>query len=165
VKRIFGAPAMDYAPPIAVLALTSVYLATAYTYTAESRAFPLTVAWASMVLATLDLISRARTPIGEILVRWLNPAAAPGKADAHPAYPALRQLAAIAWVAAFAAMMIAIGILHAVPVYVFASMYLRGRRSLWLCVAVSAGVTLLIWFLFEQVLQLELYTGILFGAL
>jgi hypothetical protein len=76
----------------------------------------------------------------------------------------MKQVAAIAWIAAFVVLMILIGILYAVPVYVFASVRLRGRRPLWLCAAVSAGIAVFIWFLFEQVLQLELYPGILFGA-
>jgi hypothetical protein len=164
VKRVFGTPGTDYAPPVVVLILTAIYLATAYTYSAEARAFPVTVAWAAMVFAALDVVSRTKTPAGETLIRWLNPAAAPEKADAHPAYPALKQLGAIAWVALFVALMALIGILYAVPVYVFASMLLRGRRPLWLCAAVSAGITLFIWLLFEQVLQLELYPGLLFGA-
>jgi hypothetical protein len=51
-----------------------------------------------------------------------------------------------------------------VPLYVFASLYVRGGRSLLLAVAVSAGATAMIWTLFVAVLGLELYPGILLGG-
>jgi len=55
------------------------------------------------------------------------------------------------------------GFLVAVPIFVMASMYFRGKRSLLTIIPVSAAATLFIWFLFAQVLQLELYPGVLFG--
>jgi hypothetical protein len=61
VKRLFGTPVIDYAPPFVFLLLTLVYLVTAYTYSPDARAFPLTVAWAAVVLAALDLVSRSKT--------------------------------------------------------------------------------------------------------
>lgn len=162
MKSFFGTKASEYAPPLVVLAVTLVYLATAYTYSPEARAFPATVAWASLVLACLDIVSRTKTPAGEMLIRWLNPAAA--KDDAKPSYPAIKQLIAIGWVVGFVVLMMLIGILYAVPIFVFASMWVRGKHPLWLCGVISIGMTAAIWFIFEQVLMLELYVGILFGA-
>jgi hypothetical protein len=46
-----------------------------------------------------------------------------------------------------------------------ASMYFRGRLNLLLCVVVSAAATGCIWALFTQVLELELYPGVLFSDL
>ena len=165
MKDFFGTPFTGYAPPLVLLVITIIYLVTGYEYSAEARAFPVTVAWAMLVLVTLDLVSRTKTPIGESLIRTLNPAAAPEKLEHLPRYPLLKQFAAIVWVLGFVLLMVLIGILYAVPVYVFASMFVRGHRALWLCAAVAAAVTLFIWFLFERVLMLELYAGVLFGAL
>jgi hypothetical protein len=165
MKDFFGTPLAGYAPPLVLLVLTIVYLVTGYEYSAEARAFPVTVAWAMLALVALDLVSRTKTPIGASLIRTLNPAAAPEKVEHLPRYSLLKQLAAIGWVLGFVSLMVLVGILYAVPVYVFASMFVRGRRALWLCAAVAAAATLFIWFLFERVLMLELYTGILFGAL
>jgi hypothetical protein len=165
VKTFFGTKASDYAPPVVILIVTLVYLATAYTYTPEARAFPATVAWASLVLACLDIVSRTKTPAGQTLVRWFNPAAASEKSNAHPSYPVSTQLIAIGWVVAFVALMLLAGILVAVPTLVFASMLLRGKFAWWLSALIAASVTGAIWFVFEQVLMLELYRGLLFGAL
>jgi hypothetical protein len=162
---IFGTPLRDYAPPLVLLAVTIIYLVTGYEYSSEARAFPVTVAWVMLVLVGLDFASRTKTPLGESLIRTLNPAATPEKVEQLPRYPILKQLSAIGWVVGFVALMVLIGILYAVPVYVFASMYVRGKRPLWLSAAVAGAATLFIWFLFERVLMLELYRGILFGAL
>lgn len=165
MKTFFGTKASEYAPPIVILLITLVYLATAYTYSPEARAFPATVAWASLVLSALDLVSRTKTPAGQMLVKWFNPAAASEKSGAHPAYPVSKQLIAIGWVVAFVALMMLAGILVAVPVLVFTSMLLRGKFALWLSALIAAAVTGAIWFVFEQILMLELYRGLLFGAL
>jgi len=165
MRPIFGTPLRDYAPPLVLLVITIIYLVTGYEYSAEARAFPITVAWVMLVLLGLDLASRTKTPLGQALIRSLNPAAAPEKVDHMPHYPLLKQLEAIGWVVGFVALMVFIGILFAVPIYVFASMFYRGKRPLWLCGAVAAAATLFIWFLFERVLMLELYRGVLFGAL
>jgi hypothetical protein len=165
VKRFFGTPLSEYAPALALLAITLIYLITGYTYSPAARAFPVTVAWVMIVLVGLDLLSRTKTPIGETLIRWLNPAAAPDKKENQPHYPVSKQIASLLWLAGFVATMVLLGILPAVAINAFASMLFRGRRPLWLCLLVSASVTAVIWFLFEQVLKLELYRGVLFGAL
>jgi hypothetical protein len=163
--KFLGTKASEYAPPLVVLAVTLVYLATAYTYSPEARAFPATVAWSSLVLCCLDIVSRTKTPAGQMLVRWFNPAAAPEKTGAHSAYTPSKELIAMGWVVVFVAMMMLIGILPAVPLFVLASILVRGRKAWWFALIVAAAVTLAIWFVFEQVLMLELYRGLLFGAL
>ena len=60
--------------------------------------------------------------------------------------------------------LVLIGILYAVPLYVFSSLFVQGRRSLPLCIGVSAAATAMIYLLFAVVLRLELYPGILFGG-
>lgn len=163
MKRILGTPVAEYLPAAGLLVLTIVYLLTAYTYSPVARAVPAGVAWVAAVLALLDLASRTDTQAGRTLMHWLNPAGDASKREAQIHYPAMKQIGAVLWIALFAGLMVLIGILYAVPVYVFASIWLRGRRPIWLAAAVSAGATLMIWILFVQVLQLELYPGYLFG--
>jgi hypothetical protein len=160
VKPILGTPAFDYVPALALFIIAVIYLVTGYGYTPQARAFPVAVAWAAIVFSVIDVISRTHTAIGETLMRWLNPAAA--KADSQQHYPLMKQLTAVLLAAAFVALIVVIGFLYAIPIYVFASLYLR-RRPLLLSVLVSAGVTLFIWALFTQLLKIELYPGILFS--
>ena len=163
MKRVLGTPVSEYLPAFVLLILTAVYLATAYNYSADARAVPAGVAWVMVALLILDLVSRTRTPLGAKLMHWLNPAGDAAKAEAGPRYPALKQFSAVLWIAGFVAAMILIGILYAVPLYVFSSLYLRGRRSLLLALGVSATATAMIWLLFVAVLGLELYPGALFN--
>ena len=163
MKRLWGTPVSEYLPSFALLIITAIYLATAYTYSPDARAVPAGVAWVMVGLTLLDLASRTKTRFGMAVMHWLNPAGDADKAEARAHYPALKQIAAVLWVALFVAMMVLIGILYSVPLYVFASLRLRGGRSLLLSAAVAAGATLMIWALFDLVLQLELYKGVLFS--
>jgi hypothetical protein len=163
MKRVLGTPTYDYLPALAVSAATTVYLITAYRYDAAARVIPAGVAWAMLVLLTLDAVSRTQTKAGRALMRRLNPAGIAAAAETKPRDSALKQWAAILWVAGFVAAMVLIGILNAIPLFVFASLALRGRRSLWLCVLITTGTTLAIIVLFSLVLHIELYPGLLFG--
>jgi hypothetical protein len=164
VKQVFGTPVADYLPALGLLILTIGYLITAYGYAPDARAVPAGVAWVMLALVILDLLSRTRTSFGLTLMHWLNPAGDPETMKDHKRYPVLKQIGAVLWIAGFAAAMLFIGILYAVPLYVFASLYFRGGRPLIVAVAVSAGATAMIWTLFVAVLGLQLYPGMLFGG-
>jgi Tripartite tricarboxylate transporter TctB family len=154
----------DYMPALALLGITAVYLATAYNYSADARAVPAGVAWVMLVLVVLDLLSRTQTRIGTALMHWLNPAGDAANQKDVKRYPGGKQIAAVAWVAGFAAALVLIGIVYAVPLYVFSSLFFQGRRPLPVCIGVSAAATTMVYVLFAVVLRLELYPGILFGG-
>ena len=164
MKRFFGTPIVDYLPAFGLFVLAAIYLVTGYTYPPEARGFPLVVGWAGLLLSALDIAARTQTPVGIAITRKLNPAAAPEKADAHVHYPLAKQIAAVLWAFGFVAAFLLIGVLYAVPAYVFASMRVRGRRPWLLCAIVAAGATLFIYLMFVQLLGIELYPGLLFGV-
>ena len=162
MRRVLGAPVVDTLPAAALLAVTAGYLVLAYGYAPESRLVPAGVAWTMLGLVALDLAARSRTRLGGVLNRWLNSAAlSRGALPEDAARPIGRQIAAVAWVAGFTAGLVLIGILAAVPLYVFASLRLRGRRPYGVCLALSAGTGLAIWLLFAVVLRIDLYPGLL----
>src|SRR5262245_10167385 len=144
-----------------MVAVTIAYLATAYTYSEQARLFPVPVGWLMLLLLALDLISRTKTPAGEILTRWLNPAAEDEQKESR--FPVLRQFSAILWVAFFTAALVLIGIMYAVPLYVFGSMRFHGRKSYLTSLVTAASVTVFTWLLFAVALQVELYPGALFS--
>jgi hypothetical protein len=162
MKRVFGAPLVEYLPALGLLAVTVGYLVQAYGYAPESRLVPAGVAWAMIALLALDLAARSRTRLGAAVNRWLNSAAlSRGTPAQDGTRPLGRQVAAVLWIAGFTLALTLIGILASVPLYVFASLRLRGRRPFGLCAAVSAGTALLIWLLFAVVLRIDLYPGLL----
>jgi hypothetical protein len=161
VKRVLGTPVVEYLPALALVAITIGYLAIAYTYSEQARLFPVPVGWLMLALLALDLVSRTKTPAGETLMRWLNPAAEREGSQAR--FPLLRQLGALLWVAFFTAALVLIGIMYAVPLYVFGSMRFYGRKSYLTSLVTAACLTAFTWLLFAFALQIELYPGVLFS--
>jgi hypothetical protein len=161
VRRVLGTPLVEYLPALVMVAVTVAYLMIAYTYTAQARLFPVPVGWLMLVLLALDLVSRTKTPIGESLTRLLNPAAE--VEGVEPRFPLLQQLSAVLWVAFFTAALVLIGIMYAVPLYVFGSMRFHGRKSYRTSLIAAVCVTVFTWLLFAFALQVELYPGALFS--
>jgi hypothetical protein len=160
MKSAFGTPIAEYIPAAALEIVTIIFLATAYGYPAEARAFPAVIGWVVMVLAALDIVSRSETGLGRALKNVLNP----GSASAAEAYSLRDQSTAMLWLVALAALLVAVGILLAIPLYLFASLRFRGGKSLiaslWISVAATGGI----WLLFGVVLRVELYRGYFFGG-
>ena len=134
---------MKYFPAVGLALFTAAFLAAAYTYPSQARAFPVAVAWVTLCLAALDI---AKT--------CLNPGVA-----AVDSRPLSSQIGATRWLAAFSLTLVLIGILYAVPLYVFASLRFRGHRSWFTSLWIAAVVTGAIWLLFAVVLRLDLYPG------
>jgi len=163
MRRVLGTSFALYAPALGLLLVTLIYLAVAYRYKPDLRAFPAGVAWIMVVLLGLDLVSRTGTRIGAALTRWLNPGSVHLGAPAET-QPRARQVSAVLWLVAFAALLVLVGILAAVPIYLFAALSWRGRRSYRACALGAAGATLFVWLLFAVVMRVALYPGLLFGG-
>jgi len=159
--RVLGRPLAEYMPALGLLAVSVAYLVVALGYKPDSRAVPVAVAGTIIVLLLLDLISRSETRIGRSLLALLNPAAL---TDQKPvAASAGRQVAAVLWILGFTAGLVVLGILTAAPLYVFAALHLKGRRSIPVALAAAAVALLAMWLLFAVALRLPLYAG-LFAA-
>jgi hypothetical protein len=160
MRQVFGTRVLDYLPALGLLAITVLYLATAYTYDANARELPVAYGWVMLLLLVLDLVSRTSTPTGHALLNFLNPAAEEATAER---YPMGRQLSAIFWVLLYTALLVFIGVLYATPIYVFASMRLHGKRSLFTALLSAVLITAFTYALFELALRVELYPGLLFA--
>ena len=157
MRRVLGAPLAEYLPALGLLLFTAAYLALGYRYPPAVRAFPVGVAWIMLALLALDLAARTETRFGRAVQRWLNPAAASAARTGNPT-------AAILWLVGFAALLVLVGILAAVPIFVFASLRWRGRRAIATCALAAAAATLFIWFMFSVLLRLSLYSGLVFSS-
>jgi hypothetical protein len=158
-KPIFGTPVVDYLPAFGLALFTAAFLATAYSYPPQARAFPAAVAWVTLFLVALDIVSRTDTKPGAAVRRRLNPAA-----TAEDSRALGSQIGAAIWLAVFAVVLVLIGVLYAVPLYIFASLRFRGRRSWFTSLWISAIGTGGIWLLFSVALRLELYPGYFLGG-
>ncbi len=162
--NVFGTPIREYLPSLALAVLAVIYLITGYGYSLDARAIPVGIAWVVLALVSLVLISRTKTAFGLALNQWLNAGEDRAAAAAHADRPLAKELMAGAWVILAVVMMFVIGIFYTVPAYVFLSLAIRGRRPWWLCAVVAAGAMAMIWLMFDVILQLELYPGLLFES-
>jgi len=110
------------------------------------------------IFLVLDLASRSDTAWGRVLKQRLN------RVPERPDYPVRRQIESVSWIAGFAAMLVLIGILAAVPLFVFAFLRWRGKLSIAASVLGGTGATLFVWLLFALMLRLTLYPGLIFGG-
>jgi hypothetical protein len=159
-KRIFGEGWIDALPAMVILALTVAFLIVGYRYPPLARQFPITVAWVILALAGLDIASRIDSPIGAALKDRLDR----GGAAAEKIGSRRAQFGAVVWLAGFAVLLWLFGVLYAVPLYVFASLRLRGYRPWLRCLLGAATSTAIVWLLFSAALRIELYRGIIFGG-
>ena len=157
MKRLLGTPLHDYLPAFGLLLLTVGYLLLSYGYPVRARVFPAMVAWVMLGLVTLDILSRTRTTLGRALLRALNPAA---EAASETQRSGWREIGAMLWIAGFVAAVLLIGLLAAIPLYIFASMRLRGGCSYLACLATAGATTLFVWLMFSVLLRLNLYPGL-----
>lgn len=74
-------------------------------------------------------------------------------------------LSAAVWITAFVAMAYCIGLVPAAIAYTFCSMYFFGGKKLSIALGVSLALGLILFGLFEYVLEKELYKGIFIEGL
>jgi hypothetical protein len=160
---IFGRPAVLYAPALALWLVSLGYLAMAAGYPADARAMPMLIGGLMAVLVPLDLISISDTPGGRTLRRALNPSKRSAQEEAEEAAGLGRQAGALGCILAFAAALVLIGVVAAIPLYVVGSMWLFGRRPLVSSLVTGGLVGLSCWLLFDLALGIDLFPGLLFA--
>jgi hypothetical protein len=160
---LFGTPVAEYLFPALVWLLALAFLLLASGFSPVSREVPILVSWLTLLLSSVDLFSRMRVPAAQTMARWLNPGVRPKEAAGKPGSTA-RLLMAIGGVTGFVAALVLVGVLYAVPAFLFVALYWGGRCRLAVSVLIAVLVTGLIWSLFAGLLQLELFPGLLFGG-
>jgi hypothetical protein len=163
MRSLFGAPVAEYLFPALVWLLALAFLLLASSFSPMSREVPVLVSWLTLVLSSVDLFSRTRVPAAQAMARWLNPGVRPKEATGKPGSTA-RLLMAIGGVVGFVAALVLVGVLYAVPAFLFVALRWGGRCRLGVSVIIAVLVTGLIWGLFAGLLQLDLFPGLLFGG-
>jgi hypothetical protein len=164
MKALFGAPPGDYLFPALIWLLALGFLVLAFGFSPMSREVPILVGWATLGLATVDLFSRTRLPAAQALVQLLNPGVRKPDGKTDKAVSRQRLAMAIAGVVGFVTALVLVGVLYAVPVFLFAALYWGGRCRLATSLILVVVMTALIWGLFAGLLRLELFPGLLFGG-
>lgn len=155
-------PAGSVYPPLLLMLLSGTILIWSYRYGPVARFLPVIVSTTTVILCVLDLVTRFRGRGADFLRLVLGA----GFEDSEMKHsPSVRgELVQSAWVLASLAGMLIIGILPAVPLFVFSYMYFQCRQELLPSVVTALVSVMAIWGLFELILGYDLYRGLLFGG-
>ena len=153
-----------YAAPVLLLLFAVGFLLLAYTYEGRTRQVPVLVGWILLVLCILDVIAASATRVGDTVKAFFTGANIGGGGDDMTNYPVGKVALAILWPSAFVALVVAIGFVAAIPIYVFLFIAIQGRGGIRRAVLTSIITTACIYILFEQLLEYEIYQGMLFAS-
>jgi putative tricarboxylic transport membrane protein len=142
-----------------VLAFIVGYLLESYTYGEDERTVPLLAAWATLAIYVLDVLLMSNTRAGRVLAIVFPRVRGPLDQGSAKLAASL-----FAWFTGLAIGIYLVGFLITIPLYVIASLMLRGRRQFKTATIFSAGIFAVVWIGFEWLMGYELYRGVLFGA-
>jgi hypothetical protein len=146
----------QHAASVVLALFAASYLLTAYmTLDAASRRVPALAAGTTLLLLALEWLlkmGRARTGQGE------RP-----HARLVSVSPGASERAVLLGVVALLAGIYLLGFLVTLPVYLLAAVALLGGRSWWVGSVTALATTFALWVVFERVLGLRLFPGILFA--
>jgi hypothetical protein len=155
----------DFAPSLIVLAIAIVYLLWAQIYPRATGTVPSLVAWATIILALIDLAAHTETRLGRSVRRVVGQPRADQAAGEQEQTVGWRTiLYANLWPIGYVAAVIVAGFMLTTPLYVLLYMWLHGRKSVLFCAVSGVVTTLLIWLTFEVLFRYPLYQGVLFGG-
>lgn len=126
----------------------------------DAQAIPLLVGWTTLVLVSIDFLSRLNNSFGQALMRALNPSAL--KPD-HEGGSAWRVASGVLLVVVLIGAFLTVGVLAAAAIVIFGALMFAYPRQLLSNLLVAAGATAGIWLLFSALLGLSLYRGVFFG--
>jgi len=154
----------NYLVPVSILVLSVGFLLSAYGYEGRTRQVPVLVGWVLAALCILDVIAASGTRAGDAVRAFFTGTIAGERSDELWDYPVGKVIIAMAWPTAFLVVVVLIGLVAAIPIFVFLFVLIQGRSKVQRALLASAITTGCIYVLFEKVLNYEMYQGILFAG-
>ena len=146
-------------PAAVLLAVALGMFAWSETYSQQAAQFPAMVAMLMILLAILDLLSRVKGRLGD-LVRRIGGAGFDRREMTHN--PTARaEWSLVLWIAGAFAAMAVIGILPATPLFCTLFTRYRGQRSWRAALTVGVAVLAFQYVIFEWLLDYQLYRGLI----
>ncbi len=156
---------LNLMPPLIVLAFGVIFLVWSYTYDAKAQHVPVIVGWSLIVLCVLDLIAATGTAPGNAVKTFFTGTiVGEASGEAVAAQPMRKVLVAMAWPVAFVVIVYFVGFLISIPVYVFTFVTLQGQKSVKVAAWSAVAATAFTWIVFSQLMQYEVFPGLLFGG-
>ncbi|MDA8525124.1 tripartite tricarboxylate transporter TctB family protein [Planktomarina temperata] len=147
-------------PAVLLLVFALVTFVVAQGYSATSARFPSMVAGAMIVLSVYDIWSRTNLPGANTVKTFGGTGFRQREMMHNPSFA--NQAECLGWITGAFAMMAAIGILAASPIFCASYVRFKGNRSFAVSVGVGIGVLIFQLAVFEWALNYELYRGLFF---
>lgn len=148
------------AAPLVLIAASLMLLIWSSTFNETARQVPMLVAAALLVLSIFDFICRFDAPALRPIRDFWGADFRNREMRHDPRWTA--EVAQILWMVACVVAMLSIGILPAVPLFVFLYIVANGRRPVIEGLATALVVFGFVYVVFEVLLEYELYRGALF---
>ena len=147
------------APVIVIFCFTIAYMATGYmTLDEDSRHVPLLTGYVTLFLLVLETIKKYMPVLPETQVEAEN-----GSQVDVTDVTILRELTGLLYVAGLAMAIYILGFYVAVPVYLFIAISFFGAQLKRTALTVAVIASLVIYVVFELILETRLYQGLLFS--
>ena len=153
-----------YLVPALVLALSVGFLLSAYAYEGRTRQVPVLVGWILLGLCVLDVVAASATRAGTAVRAFFAGTVVGERNDDMANYPVGKAIVAMLWPTAFLVTVVLIGLVAAIPIYVFLFVLIQGRSGVGRALLASVITTGCIYLLFEKLLRYEMYQGVLFAG-
>jgi len=139
-------------------------------YPGESQRFPFLFLFAAMLMLILKLLAPISSKLTKIVrvegmfnLSSFTADLPQKKTESIKKNPNwTREIQSFAWVVIFLALVYLVGILYAIPLFLFAFLKMMGKRKAIETLVVTFGVTGFVYFLFVRILHIEFYKGIFF---
>jgi hypothetical protein len=142
---------------IVLAGIAGAALFTAHTYGRGSGLLPIFVGRIFLGLVLIELVLQTKA----FFTHGRRSTSTATSAAACTALPAFR---GVGWLGLLLIAVYLVGFLLATPAYIFAFLRVSGHKSLYQCFGLSGLTTAFIYILFVELLDYELYPGILFGG-
>jgi hypothetical protein len=155
----------DWVFPTLVFLLAFGFLVKSYALSSGTGEVPTLIGWTTLVVTSIDLLSRLQMPAAEALARVLNSNVRKRPAEEVEDRTSNRRVVmAVAGIVTLVAGLVLVGVLYTVPTFLFIALFWGGNRRLAASLLLAAAVTGLLWGIFTGLLRLELYPGLLLGG-
>jgi len=156
---------LNLLPPLIVSAFAVIFLTWSYTYDQKAQQVPVLVGWSLIVLCVLDLVAATGTALGNgIKTFFTGTIVGEASGEAVAAQPMRNVLVAMVWPVAFVVLVYFVGFLISIPIYVFTFVVFQGRKSVKVGAWSAVAATAFTWIVFSQLMQYEVFPGLLFGG-
>ena len=150
-------------PAVMAFAIAVIFLIWSHAYEGRAHVVPMLIGWSAVVLTLVDILAQTNTRTG-LALRGLLSGRPLDSSSPTIGGSTSAPIVACLWTALFVGLVALIGFILAIPLYMLMFMRLQGRLAWHSSAIFSLVITAVIWVVFEQFLQYQIFEGMVFGG-